>query len=273
MSSTAHTSPLGRQTPGPDHYDPGLLFAIGRCQSRRTLGLDDVLPFAGTDIWNAWELTWLEDNGQPQVAACEIRVPADSPSIIESKSLKLYLNSFSMSRYESGTALADVIRDDLCRCTGGAVEIRLRQLDKDALAVAGLPGTCIDHTPTPCSRWEVDADLLRANPATVVSEALHSHVLRSLCPVTSQPDCGSVLVEYTGPRIDPAALLQYVVSFRKHQDFHESCVERMFLDILERCACQQLTVYARYQRRGGIDINPFRTNTSDTAQNLRLWRQ
>lgn len=267
-------SPLGRQSDYPEHYSPALLFAIPRADNRAALGIDGDLPFQGVDIWNAWELTWLAETGQPQVASAEIRVPAGSPNIVESKSLKLYLNSFAMSRFPSVAAVATSIERDLAECTGAPVSVVLSiSPASEGAATERLPGECVDMLDVGCDHWEVDAGLLKANPNHIVSEALHSHVLRSLCPVTSQPDTGSVLVAYEGPQIHHESLLRYIVSYRQHSDFHEGCVERMFLDIKSACGADKLSVYARYQRRGGIDINPFRSDSGKEAPNLRLWRQ
>ena len=267
-------SPLGRQSTYLEQYSPGLLYAIARTDNREALGLGDDLPFHGTDIWNAWELTWLDDDGLPQVGTAGIRVPASSPNIIESKSLKLYLNSFAMTRCASTGDVAEMIEQDLSDAAGVDVAVQVqRPSETDASTVAQLPGESLDDQQVSCDTYEVDAGLLKADSDDVVTESLHSHLLRSLCPVTSQPDTGSVLVSYSGPRIDPAGLLQYIVSYRQHQDFHETCVERIFLDIMERCKAEELTVYARYQRRGGIDINPFRSNCEAEPPNPRLWRQ
>ena len=267
-------SPLGQQSEYPDEYSAALLFAMERAESRATLGLGDDLPFQGVDIWNAWELTWLANNGQPRIATVEMRVPAESPNIVESKSLKLYLNSFSMSSYESADEVRDVIRRDLSRCVGSDANVILQiPAATEGQSSDSLPGDCIDDADVECDTWDVDASLLQSNSNDIVTESLHSHVLRSLCPVTSQPDLGSVLISYSGPKINRASLLRYIVSFRKHNDFHEACVERMFLDIQERCGPDQLAVCARYQRRGGIDINPCRANFPFEAPNLRLWRQ
>ena len=261
--------PLGRETDYPQNYAPDVLFPIARDESRGPLGICAPLPFAGTDIWNAWELTWLTSGGVPRVATAEIRVPAQSPNLVESKSLKLYLGSFAMSEFADGAAVCAAIERDLSAVTEAAVEVAL---DAD-VAVVEPGGRCIDATATACLATDVDASLLAADDGDVVDESLHTHLLRSLCPVTNQPDLGSLIVNYSGPRIDPAALLRYVVSFRLHQDFHEACVERMFSDILERCRPTQLSVYARYQRRGGIDINPFRSTRDERPANMRLWRQ
>ncbi len=266
-----HESPLGKSTTYSSQYDPELLFVISRVESRQKLDLGADLPFTGCDIWNAWELTWLNDSGVPQVAAAEIRVPFDSPSLIESKSFKLYLNSFTMSRYASAEDVRAAIARDLAACTGAEIDVQLSSSGED-FAVQQPAGACIDTTDAACDVYDVDASPLSAD-GEVTSETLHSHLLRSLCPVTDQPDIGSVLISYKGPRIDRPGLLRYIVSYREHRDFHEACVERMFIDIREHCRPEQLTVYARYQRRGGIDINPYRTNTGTEPRNTRLWRQ
>ncbi len=266
-----HESPLGKTTTYSSQYDPGLLFGIPRVESRSALGLGNDLPFNGCDIWNAWELTWLGPNGVPQIASAIVRVPAYSPNIIESKSLKLYLNSFAMSNFVSTDEVQTALEKDLADCTGSDVDVRILSSEDDC-TIGSLDGICIDSTGATCDVFDVDASLLSAGDDTV-SEALHSHLLRSLCPVTDQPDVGSVQITYKGPRIDRSSLLRYIVSFREHNDFHEACVERMFVDILQQCAPEQLSVYARYQRRGGIDINPFRSNFESEPPNTRLWRQ
>ena len=263
------TLPLGRETDYPQIYAPETLFPIAREESRAPLGIREPLPFAGTDIWNAWELTWLGPGNVPRVATAEIRVPAESPNLIESKSLKLYLGSFAMSGFPDDAAVAAAISKDLSAAAGASVEVLL---DADA-SIDALEGDCIDGLEANCTAGDVDTSLLRADPEDITEETLHTHLLRSLCPVTNQPDLGSLVVSYKGPRIDRAALLQYVVSFRQHNDFHEACVERIFVDILERCRPQRLSVYARYQRRGGIDINPFRSSANERPANTRTWRQ
>lgn len=274
MKATLPSSPLGKESASPDRYDSRLLFAIPRAESRILLGIEGALPFSGSDLWNVWELTWLTKNGRPEVAHCEIRVPAETPNIIESKSLKLYLNSYAMSRYATAAAVQATLKADLAKCAGGEVRVTVHQQPSAARAIVSqLPGQCIDASPVTCDRFERDPGLLVTDPGQCISEALHSHLLRSLCPVTRQPDTGSLLVQYKGPRIEPGSLLRYLVSFRKHRDFHEACVERIFVDLMQHCGCESLTVYARYQRRGGIDINPFRSTSGETAENLRLWRQ
>ena len=266
--------PLGQETDYPDNYAPELLCPISRAESRASLKISGDLPFHGVDIWNAWELTWLGDGDLPAVATAEITVPADSTSIVESKSLKLYLNSFSMSRFSSSIEVAAAIASDLSACIGGRARVNVQPVaSTEARRVSRLAGTCLDSMSVTCTDWEVDADLLRADRGAVVDEDLHTHLLRSLCPVTSQPDTGSLQISYRGPKIDRASLLRYIVSYRRHNDFHEACVERMFVDLKSRCAPEKLSLHARYQRRGGIDINPYRSNTGERPLNLRLWRQ
>lgn len=273
-SFVAHTKlPLGQPSSNPDKYDPGVLFSIPRAERRGVL-FSGPLPFRGVDIWNAWELTWLGPGNLPVAATAEIRVPADTPSLIESKSLKLYLNSFSMSQFDTLASVTETINRDLSAVAGGRVETRIsRVTNTEANSVCRLPGLCLDDLPVTCNSWEVDARLLSMDPDLVVEEDMYTHLLRSLCPVTDQPDVGSFAIHYRGPRIDPASLLRYVVSFRLHNDFHEACVERMFIDILERCQAEKLSIFACFQRRGGIDINPFRSNFEDPPRNVRLWRQ
>ncbi len=262
--------PLGRETGYPQNYAPEVLCPISRANSRKPLGIAEPLPFAGEDIWNAWELTWLVPGGLPRVATAELRVPAASPNLIESKSLKLYLGSFAMTEFANDSAVVDAIERDLGACAGSRIGVRLNP----DVSLGGLGGDCIDTLRVDCASYEVDTGLLHADAADAVEECLHTHLLRSLCPVTGQPDIGSLEIAYAGPRIDRGSLLQYVVSFRGHQDFHEACVERMFVDILEQCGSTKLSLHARYLRRGGIDINPYRSTPGEPrAANMRLWRQ
>lgn len=271
---TEHKLPLGRKADYPHKYAPDVLCAISREEARRPLGISRDLPFQGADIWNAWELTWLGKGNRPEVATAEIRVPADSPNIVESKSVKLYLNSFAMSQFSSAIEVADTIREDLSVCVCARTDVSVLPVTRsEARRVSRLAGDCLDSIAVRCSTWEVDANLLRAEPDKLVEEDLHSHLLRSLCPVTSQPDIGSLQISYRGPKIDRAALLQYIVSYREHSDFHEACIERMYMDLMARCAPLNLSIHARYQRRGGIDINPYRSTTAGLPLNLRLWRQ
>ncbi len=267
-------NPLGKVTAAPRSPAPEVLFAVPRSVARKALGLGAKLPFHGEDLWNAWELSWLDPQGRPVVAVAELRIPATSPHLIESKSLKLYLNSLAWTRYRSVEAVRKLIGQDLKSCAGHPVSVTIHSnSDAASFAVSALPGLCIDNEPATFDSAFVDSQLLRSDRDTPVNESLHSHLLRSNCPVTKQPDTGSILISYHGPKIDRSALLEYLVSFRDHEEFHEGCVERIFVDVKARCRTEQLTVYARYSRRGGLDINPFRSDFEQHAPNTRLWRQ
>ncbi len=273
---TIHDSPLGKTVPASRHYDPGLLFPIARAPKRAELGIGEGLPFHGVDIWNAWELSWLDRRGKPQVAVGEFRVPADSPNLVESKSLKLYLNSFNETRFDDRQAVRELIARDLSLASGGDVAVELLgPREWDVPAIATLDGIVIDELDVDIDCYgPPSADFLACRAGAETSEVLVSHLLKSNCPVTGQPDWASVAVRYRGAPIDHAALLRYLVSFRHHDEFHEQCVERIVVDLLARCAPRELVVQARYTRRGGLDINPWRsTGARVTAANPRLARQ
>jgi 7-cyano-7-deazaguanine reductase len=276
MSVNPEDLPLGKPASYRDEYDPALLCPFPRRPKRAELGLGEALPFAGFDLWNAYELSWLTPAGKPVVAMGEFRFPCTSPFLVESKSFKLYLNSFNQTRFADFTAVMAAIECDLARACGSPAGVMLRPLTAATGAViADLPGRCLDDLDVTISRYALDPGALEgaADPGCVVAESLHSHLLKSNCLVTRQPDWGSVLIRYRGPRIDPAALLRYLVSYRRHSEFHEQCVERIFVDLLRYCRPEQLTVYARYTRRGGLDINPFRSNFETDIPNWRLVRQ
>ncbi|MGH8493623.1 MAG: NADPH-dependent 7-cyano-7-deazaguanine reductase QueF [Moraxellaceae bacterium] len=266
---------LGQQTDYPQHYAPEVLFPISRAEGRAALDLGetDALPFKGVDLWTHYEVSWLNAQGKPVVAAAEIQVPATSPFLIESKSLKLYFNSLNFERFADAAAFLQRVETDLSHVAGAAVTLTLVSPAQHAqMAVADLPGCCLDDLPLVCERFELNPKTLQSQGA-VVEETLHSHLLRSNCPVTNQPDWGSVLIRYRGPAIDRMGLLAYLVSYRQHADFHEQCVERIFMDVLARCRPEALTVYARYTRRGGLDINPWRSTESVLPESVRLFRQ
>lgn len=248
--------PLGRHVDYPRHYDAGLLFPIERAQGRASLDLaGDALPFTGSDRWNAYEVSWLDPRGKPMVATLTLSVPATTPRLVESKSLKLYLNSFNATRFADAVAVRARIVDDLSQAAGGAVTVAggLPPMDAaDAAFLLDALDVAIDDYGPP------NAAHLQADAADLVDETLRSDLLKSNCPVTGQPDWASVRIAYRGPRIDRAGLLRYLVSFRDHAEFHEQCVERIFVDVLARCGAQSLCVEARYTRRGGLDINPWR---------------
>jgi 7-cyano-7-deazaguanine reductase len=258
VTTISQGSPLGKATAYPDRYDASLLFAIDRSAQRAALRLSAVMPFSGVDIWTAYEINWLDARGKPQIAIGEFRIGADSPASVESKSLKLYLGSFAQERVGTAAELARTIEADLARTCTAPVSVALL-LPPLAMRVAELPGESIDGAEFANIAHEPDAALL-VRGTGFADESLHSALFRSNCPVTGQPDYADVMVRYRGPRIDRGGLLRYLLSYREHGAFHESCVERMFIDLALRCEPEQLTVYARFLRRGGIDINPFRSN-------------
>ena len=273
--STPEHSPLGKTTAYADHYDPSLLFPIPRSAKREEIGVSEPLPFHGVDVWNAYELSWLDARGKPVVALAEFHVPAVSPNIIESKSFKLYLNGFSQERVADVDTLVATLERDLSAAAGAPVEVILSEAGARGHAVTDLDGQLIDEQMLDIDDYGPPrADYLQADTAgTVVEEALVSNLLRSNCPVTGQPDWGSVQIRYRGAAIDPAGLLRYLVSFRNHNEFHEQCVERIFVDVMQRCRPEHLSVYARYTRRGGLDINPYRSTSTEMPANPRGARQ
>lgn len=254
-------SPLGKATEYRSHYAPELLYPIPRQIKRDELGIDGAsLPFVGEDLWNAYEISWLNGKGKPVVALGSFRVPADSPNLIESKSFKLYLNSFNQSRYADPDEVRAVLGRDLSAAAGGTVQVELAPLAGQPSASIAYPsGVLLDELDIACDTYQPAPALLQAGDAPVVEETLYSHLLKSNCLVTGQPDWGMVVIRYRGRPLDRAGLLRYIVSFRDHNEFHEQCVERIFTDILRRCAPESLAVHARYTRRGGLDINPFRS--------------
>ncbi len=267
-------SPLGKPTAYPERYDPALLFPIARSVSREALGITGALPFDGVDLWTAYEMTWLDAGGKPQVGVGRFRIPAGSPRIVESKSLKLYLGSFAQESIAESGELVRRIESDLARVCGAPVAVALDPpTDIAALHPASLPGESLDAVAIATDVYEPAPALLVAG-GPHVEETLRSALFRSRCPVTGQPDYGDVMIRYRGPRIERGALLRYLISYRRHAAFHESCVERMFVDVLARCAPRALSVYARFLRRGGVDINPFRSNfESGPPDDVRTARQ
>jgi len=276
MNDFEASLPLGKPTTYKSEYDAGLLCPIPRQLKRDELGLPKALPFHGVDIWNAYELSWRTPQGKPVVAMGEFRIPCESPHLVESKSIKLYLNSFNQTRFDDFEAVRALISKDLGGAAGAPVDVRLMGASEFAAAsFATLPGTCIDDLDIEVDDYSLDANLLvgAADAGQRVNETLHSHLLKSNCLVTSQPDWGSVLIHYRGAKINREALLRYLISFRQHDEFHEQCVERIFNDLMRYCQPEKLTVYARYTRRGGLDINPYRSNFEYEVENLRLARQ
>ena len=276
-------SQLGKPSSYTDQYDPALLFPIARAPKRAEIGITGAPPFLGADLWTAFELSWLNLRGKPQVAIAHFTIACETPNLIESKSFKLYLNSFNGTRMADANAVRERLRADLTEAVwrgaaapGSSVGVRLlgpEQFDQEP--VHELDGLSLDRLDVECTQYTPAPELLKITPnEQPVSEVLTSNLLKSNCLVTGQPDWGSVRISYTGDAIDHEGLLRYLVSFRNHNEFHEQCVERIFMDIWTRCKPLKLAVYARYTRRGGLDINPFRTSHAQAMPtNVRTARQ
>ena len=267
-------APLGRESAYPDQYDPGLLYPIPRAANRGPLGIvEGQLPFVGEDEWHAFEVSWLNGRGKPIVAVARFRLPAESPHLIESKSWKLYLNSFNQTRFDDREAVINTLAKDLTQAAGAPVGVALFDVDADALTPRRLPGESLDELDIEVTDYTPSADHLTVGDE-VVEETLYSHLLKSNCPVTGQPDWGSVMIRYKGRKLDREALLRYLIGYRQHQDFHEHCVEHIFTDLMHRAEPSELLVLARYVRRGGLDISPWRATPGLAPPSpLRLARQ
>jgi len=275
-------STLGKPVAYPDRYDPTLLFPIARAQKREEIGIAGAPPFFGADLWTAYELSWLTPRGKPQVAIAHFTIPCETPNIVESKSLKLYLGSYNGTAFPSADAVRDRLRADLGEAVwrGGtaqsSVGVRLLMPDQfDLEPIHELDGLSLDRLDIECTQYAPAPELLTsAVDEQPVEEVLTSNLLKSNCLVTGQPDWGSIQIRYSGPQIDQGGLLRYLVSFRNHNEFHEQCVERIFMDVWRRCKPSRLAVYARYTRRGGLDINPLRTShPMALPANVRTARQ
>ena len=267
---------LGSKTDYVSKYDRTLLQAVPRALNRVDLGIVEVQPFnIGADIWTAYEISWLNEKGVPQVAIADIYLDYQSQNLIESKSFKLYLNSFNQTEFANIEQVSQIIQQDLSQCAQGEVKVRLNLLAfYQGQQIDVLQGDCIDDQDIEITSYDFNADWLKdCVSEEIVEEYLVSHLLKSNCLITHQPDWGSLQIHYVGKKIDREKLLRYVVSFRQHNEFHEQCVERIFCDLMRYACPQKLTVYARYTRRGGLDINPFRSNFEPLPKNLRLARQ
>jgi 7-cyano-7-deazaguanine reductase len=277
MPDTPQDSPLGKPATYKSEYDASLLFPIARQGKRDELGLSGTLPFFGIDIWNAYEVSWLNLRGKPQIGIASFMIPADSPNIVESKSFKLYLNSYNQTRLGGAEALLELLRADLSAATAAPVQVTLTMPDDfSKLKMGELDGLLLDRLEIEVDQYTPDTSLLKtATEEAPVEEVLVSHLLKSNCLVTGQPDWGSVQIRYVGPAIDQEGLLKYLIGYRNHNEFHEQCVERIFMDLMRHCRPQKLAVYARFTRRGGLDINPWRSNftTGQRPSNARLPRQ
>ena len=276
-SLLAHLS-LGKATAYADQYDATLLQAVPRQLGRDAIGLaasSGALPFYGQDIWHAYELSWLNHKGKPMVALATFVVPVTSANLIESKSFKLYLNSLNQTRFRDISQLYQTLVRDLSACAGDKVAVTIHHVNElIAFQPTWIQGRCLDDLDIEVDTYQFDAGLLQmTGVATVIEEKLHSHLLKSNCLITSQPDWASVFIHYRGPAIDHESLLRYLISFRHHNEFHEQCVERIYLDIMRLAQPEFLAVYACYTRRGGLDINPLRSSSPYLPPNIRLTRQ
>lgn len=270
-------SALGRATQYDQTYNPTRLFPIARDSKRIEIGIDPTqLPFVGFDCWNHYEVSWLNSKGKPIVATATLVYDCQSPFIIESKSMKLYFNSLNHTRFESLEALTHTVEKDLSAAVGTAVNVNLNQLGQASPLdhFETFSGECLDELDIECDTYQVTPNFLTVGDQ-IVQEVLYSDLLKSNCLVTNQPDWGSVQITYKGNQINREGLLRYIISFRNHDEFHEQCVERIFHDIMQHCRPQELTVHARYTRRGGIEINPYRSSLPANASllNFRLVRQ
>lgn len=267
---------LGQKTEYASQYDRTLLQTVPRALNRDGLGITQNQPFTiGADIWTAYEISWLNEKGLPQVAIADVYLDYQSQNLIESKSFKLYLNSFNQSKFTDFNAVQQIMQQDLSECAQGDVKVRLNPVSVyDSQKIDHLQGDCIDEQDIEITSYEFSTDWLKDCVSDeIVEEKLVSHLLKSNCLITNQPDWGTLHIHYVGNKIDHEKLLRYVVSFRQHNEFHEQCVERIFCDLMHYAKPEKLTVYARYTRRGGLDINPFRSNFENLPKNLRLARQ
>lgn len=267
-----HDAPLGKDTQYPSQYDPSLLFPIARAQGRDAAGIEVPLPFTGYDQWTAYEISWLGMDSKPRVAIGYFSFSHASPNIIESKSFKLYLNSFNMSTFASRSAVLQMMEKDLSKASGAEVVVELLNLDDAAHKVKPWKIPCLDDYDLVGSADEPDVGLLVIED-NIVKAKWQSHIFRSLCPVTAQPDWASIRIQYYGKEIDPSSLLSYLVSYRTHQGFHEQCVEQIFQDLVAVADPDKLLVEARFMRRGGLDINPMRMKGLFEVSHQRLSRQ
>ncbi|TCI02995.1 NADPH-dependent 7-cyano-7-deazaguanine reductase QueF [Corallincola luteus] len=266
---------LGEKTEYRQHYAPELLQPVPRRLNREQIGVTNDLPFHGSDIWTGYELSWLNEKGLPQVAIATFAIPCTSTNLVESKSFKLYLNSFNQHTFSDWATVQMILKQDLSKCAEAEVDVSLATLDSfEKQQITGFDAELIDNQDIDITDYDYQPALLKAgSDKKMVSEKLQSHLLKSNCLITNQPDWGSVMISYTGQQINHASLLRYIVSFRNHNEFHEQCVERIFTDLQSRFALDKLTVYARYTRRGGLDINPFRSNFEPLPTNIRMARQ
>lgn len=274
MSNKVTDSNLGQDTQYPEQYDPGLLFPIARAETRKGSSAENTPNWIGGDIWTAFEISWLDSKGKPMVAIASFEFPQTNSYLIESKSFKLYLNSFNQSRFNSAEEVAALFEQDLSKASGGTVKVDIKLSHEwNGCQIVNIPGSSVDELEVEIDSYEPNAALLQlkdeAGAASEQVNILYSNLLKSNCPVTNQPDWGTVIIAYKGKTIDPAAFLKYIVSYRLHNGFHELCVEEIYCDLLTQCAPDELFVMARYTRRGGLDINPWRASSEEIVESVK----
>lgn len=273
MSTIMEQTPLGKTVSYEQDYNPKLLLAIPRQLKRDEIAVGPSLPFKGMDIWNGFELSWLNNKGKPEVALAEFVFPHDSPNIIESKTFKLYLNSFNGTKFSSSQEVGKLMHNDLSLRAGAQVKVKIISLEEaNNTVIKDFSGICLDKLDIECDLYTPDSALLIVEDEDI-QETVFSHLLKSNCLVTEQPDWGSVCISYSGKKINHAGLLRYIVSYRNHFGFAEHCIEKMFIEILRHCKPKKLTVHGFYTRRGGLDINPLRSTEEIIVENRRLCRQ
>ncbi len=266
--------PLGKPVTYTGRYNPALLQSIPRAPLRAGYGLQDVLPFKGVDVWNAYEVSWLNPRGKPELAVARFEIPCASRAIIESKSLKLYLNSFNQTEFASRADVVNTLEDDLALAAGAPVLVLVLPVTHmEQEGIARPPGDCLDSMDIDVRHYVPQPALLHADNNALVRETVHSNLLRTRCPVTGQPDWGTVVIQYSGRPIDHVGLLRYIVSWREHEGFHEETIERIFIDLMAQCRPDNLTVIGRFLRRGGVDVNPYRTTDEAVVPAQRFARQ
>lgn len=267
-------TPLGKITAYVSQYNPSFLCPISRAAGRKELKISAIPPFSGVDVWTSYEFSWLNVRGKPQTAMVEFWVPDNSANIIESKSFKLYLNSFSQTSVINNEELIKTLKDDLSAAAGGEIVVKLILPEKfSQIKRTDFKGVNLDNLDIATQEYQLNPDFLAIEANEKIFETIYSHNFAAICPVTGQPDWASVLIRYEGKKINHEGLLRYLISYRKHNDFHEHCTEQMFMDIMKRCAPEKLTVATWFARRGGLDINPFRSNFETCLENIRTFRQ
>lgn len=269
-----HHSPLGQSSAYASTYDPSLLFPIPRSLGRENLELGNPLPFQGVDLWTAYELSWLTPSGKPVVRVASFSFPCTSLNIVESKSFKLYLNSLNQTIFPDESTLLETLHRDLSAAIQAEVSVKILNLDIfNSQPLVQEAYENLDELEVSTNTYEPCFEFLKHANNTHTTQKLCTHLLKSNCPVTNQPDWATLYIHYTGKTLCKESFLKYIISFREHNEFHEHCVERIYNDLLKKCAPEKLTVYARYSRRGGLDINPFRTNYENNPENLFLSRR